>query len=125
MRSARLARLRSASIIARSTATVESRSSHNRIGNDSARARLARRRGSIARAGPPVPSMLERQADDDAADCVLLGKCAERFGIRCEFAAHKRLKRRSDARRGIAKRKADGFGAKIEAERRVAGALRR
>src|SRR5579862_7786677 len=118
MTALRRARLASAAMSARSTAAVDSRSSHSAIGNSVSRARfLAKARVDWAR-GPSEPSMLIGRPSTMPA--ALGGKREDALGVEAEALARNRFDRRRHAPIRIARGDPDGLAAEIEADERAA-----
>ena len=112
--SARFFRERSASIIARSAAAVESRSSHSVTGNSRQRSEVAEEGARRLSARTFGAVHVDRQPKDQAADILSPAEREERLGVLREFLAADRLKRRGDFQPRIGQRDADRLGAEIE-----------
>src|SRR5262249_42379831 len=118
---ARFLRLTSAVMSSRSTAAVESRSSHSAIGKSVNRARLrAKARVDWAR-GPSLPSMLIGRPGTEPVALRSAGSADAGAGrVGREGLARDCLDAGGKPPIGIAGRNADGLGAEIETDQRAA-----
>ena len=115
-----MARLTSAPMRSRSTAAVESRSSHRPIGSAVSFARLrAKARVDCAR-GPSDSIHVDRQAKYETRRAPLRGKCEQCLGVGLEGLACDGGDAGGEPPVGIARRDADGLGAEVEADQRAA-----
>ena len=112
--SARLARLTSASIIARSTAWVDQRSSHSRSGKSSG-CEVACEGPDRLRPRAVAAVHVEREPDDQPNDVLTLDECSQRFKILGELGPADRLGRAGEVPAGIADRDSDRLRSDIEA----------
>ena len=120
MTALRFFRLASAAISSRSTAAVESRSSHRPIGKSGRGARLrAKARADCAR-GPSRPIHVERQPKHEARRPALPGEGEQARRIGRKTLRRDRLHPGREAPLGIARGDADRLGAEIEPDQRAA-----
>ena len=109
-------RLMSAAISSRSTAAVDSRSSHSAIGSGVSLAKLrAKARVDCAR-GPSEPSMLTGRPSTKPMALRSAASASRRRGVGGEIRARDGLDAGRQLAVGIARGDADGLGAEIEAD---------
>ena len=117
---ARLARLMSMPINSRSTAAVESRSSHSAMGSSVSLEKLrAKARVDCAR-GPSLASMLMGRPSTKPDRVALGGNREQPRGVGLEGLALDGLDAGREPAIGIGYRDADGLGAQIEPDQRAA-----
>ena len=118
--SARRARLTSMPINSRSTAAVESRSSHSAMGKLGEPGKIAREGAGRLRARSLAAIHVDRQAEHETRGGALGGDGEQARGVGLERLALDGLDPGRKPAVGVGHRDPDGLGAEIEADQRAA-----